>query len=253
MTRLAGCRRALVVASIALLGAACAAPETVSPPLAAPPRAVAVAPLAPRADVTIRAGEVLVGDAIVVPLRPDRTPAVETRSDGLYIPPLGDALAGQHADSAPLALALDPTTPFGLLEAVLYTAAQSDRVRYRLRTLGTSEPVIPALSPRMRPPQQLGLTVIVVADGISLKGRGGNVAPGCTNLGPGLAVPKASGAFDLVGLRSCVQKLKEMAPNESFVTVSAQRDLTYRELVPILMTLRGGASELFHEVVVGLR
>src|SRR5271165_6756869 len=36
----------------------------------------------------------------------------------------------------------------------------------------------------------LGLTVIVVPEGFSLKARGGNVAPGCSDTGPGLAVGK---------------------------------------------------------------
>src|SRR3954468_2159284 len=36
----------------------------------------------------------------------------------------------------------------------------------------------------------LGLTVLVVPDGFSLKARGGNVAPGCSDRGPGIAIPK---------------------------------------------------------------
>src|SRR5579872_2645382 len=39
-----------------------------------------------------------------------------------------------------------------------------------------------------RPPTTptLGLTVIVVGEGFSVKARGGNVAPGCNDTGPGL-------------------------------------------------------------------
>src|SRR5580704_18566955 len=45
-----------------------------------------------------------------------------------------------------------------------------------------------------RPPTTptLGLTIIVVNDGFSIKARGGNVAPGCSDTGPGLAVAKTT-------------------------------------------------------------
>src|ERR1700721_4791754 len=43
-----------------------------------------------------------------------------------------------------------------------------------------------------RPPTTptLGLTIIVVNDGFSIKARGGNVAPGCSDTGPGLGGAK---------------------------------------------------------------
>ena len=42
----------------------------------------------------------------------------------------------------------------------------------------------------------LGLTVIVVPDGFSMKASGGNVAAGCNGAGPGLAIPKANNDYD---------------------------------------------------------
>lgn len=239
----------------ALVVAGCAAQTETPPPLPAPSRIVAADSSAPPqapADVTIRTDAVLVRNAVVVSLRADRTPNVERKPDGLYLPPLGDALAHHQADG-PLVVDVDPTTPFRLLEEVLVTAAQSDRVRWVLRSGGSPQTTISALSPRMRPAQGLGLTVIVIADGIALKGRGGNVAPGCSDTGPGLAIPKASGAFDLVGLRACVRKLKELSPDERYVTVTANADIAFRELVPIVATVRGDSGELFPDVVIGLR
>src|SRR5579859_2940427 len=54
----------------------------------------------------------------------------------------------------------------------------------------------------------LGLTVLVVNEGFSVKARGGNVAPGCNDTGPGLAVGKANNDYDYATLNACVKKLK---------------------------------------------
>src|SRR5882762_6093492 len=61
-----------------------------------------------------------------------------------------------------------------------------------------------------RPPTTptLGLTILVVPDGFSVKARGGNVAAGCNDTGPGLAVGKANGDYDYATLTACVKKLK---------------------------------------------
>lgn len=237
----------------ALLVAACSSAACSSTPVSQHASARDPAVDEERADVTIRTDAVLVGSQVVVSLRADRTPNVALAPGSLYLAPLRDALVRRRASEVPLVVDVDPTTPFRLLEQVLVTAAQSDRVRCHLRVLGSPQHVIPVLSPRMRPPQSLGLTMTVIAEGISLKGRGGNVAPGCTDLGPGLALPKASGAFDLAGLRACVTKLKELTPDERYVTVVANADVTYRDLLPIVETVRGDAGDLFPEVVVGQR
>src|SRR6476469_11079264 len=39
----------------------------------------------------------------------------------------------------------------------------------------------------------LGLTILIVPDGFSMKARGGNVAPGCADTGPGIAIPMRDG------------------------------------------------------------
>src|ERR1700722_15621178 len=71
-----------------------------------------------------------------------------------------------------------------------------------------------------RPPTTptLGLTVLIVPEGFSLKARGGNVAPGCNDTGPGLAVSKTSNSqgqqdYDYATLNQCVKKLKNLSPD----------------------------------------
>src|ERR1700733_3771778 len=69
-----------------------------------------------------------------------------------------------------------------------------------------------------RPPTTptLGLTVLIVPEGFSLKARGGNVAPGCNDTGTGLAVGKTTNAqgaqdYDYATLNQCVKKLKNLS------------------------------------------
>jgi biopolymer transport protein TolR len=54
----------------------------------------------------------------------------------------------------------------------------------------------------------LGLTVLVVPEGFSVKAKGGNVATGCDSDGAGLTVPKKDGKYDYAGLQQCASKLK---------------------------------------------
>src|SRR6476469_2528810 len=61
-------------------------------------------------------------------------------------------------------------------------------------TIDTNPPRAGGAGARAPTTPTLGLTVIVVPDGFSLKARGGNVAPGCNDTGPGIAIPKAAGA-----------------------------------------------------------
>ena len=97
----------------------------------------------------------------------------------------------------------------------------------------------------------LGLLAIVVADGISLKARGGNVAPGCTDTGPGLAIPRRDGAHDLGALRSCARRLKDAAPEftaERAIRVTASADVPFSDVFGTIEALRGEKLDLFPDV-----
>lgn len=103
----------------------------------------------------------------------------------------------------------------------------------------------------------LGLTVLVVPDGFSLKARGGNVAPGCSDTGPGIAVPKKDGAYDYTALKACAAKLKNAAPefkDEMGVTISANPPIPYQVIVSAMDAVRKDDSgeEMFPEVTFGV-
>jgi biopolymer transport protein TolR len=77
----------------------------------------------------------------------------------------------------------------------------------------------------------LSLTVIIVNEGFSIKASGGNVAPGCSDTGPGLAIPKKGNDYDFEGLRDCAAKLKSAAPefeSEEQVTIPRSRGASFQ-------------------------
>ena len=117
-----------------------------------------------------------------------------------------------------------------------------------------------------RPPTTptLGLTVIVVPDGFSVKARGGNVAPGCSDTGPGLAIGKVSNQdapggqdYDYKSLNSCARKLKNLSADfkdETSVTVSANPNIPYQVVISAIDALRKDEQGeiLFPDVNFGL-
>lgn len=103
----------------------------------------------------------------------------------------------------------------------------------------------------------LGLTVLVVPEGFSVKARGGNVAAGCAEQGGGLAVGKRENVYDYEALRTCVQKVKASSPrfaDESDVTISANPHIPYDVVVATMDAVRKteGGDELFPKVSFGV-
>lgn len=109
----------------------------------------------------------------------------------------------------------------------------------------------------------LGLTILVVNEGFSVKARGGNVASGCNDTGPGLAVPRASNAegaqdYDYKGLNTCVKKLKASSPDfkdETAVTISGNPNIPYQVIIGTIDAVRNAndnGEELFPDVSFGV-
>ena len=103
----------------------------------------------------------------------------------------------------------------------------------------------------------LGLTILVVPDGFSVKAQGGNVAPGCQDTGPGLALARKGADYDYDGLKKCVARLKTASPDfkdESSVTISANPQIPYQVIISTMDAVRKdeAGEELFPEVQFGL-
>ena len=89
--------------------------------------------------------------------------------------------------------------------------------------------------------EALNLTVIIVNDGFSLKAAGGNVAPGCQGVGPGLSIAKKDGQYDYVGLNACAEQLKnsnaKFADERQFY-VSANPGTEYQVIINVIDAMR---------------
>lgn len=103
----------------------------------------------------------------------------------------------------------------------------------------------------------LGLTILVVPDGFSMKARGGNVAPGCNDTGPGIAIAKRDGNYDYAALKACAAKLKNAAPefkDEMGVTISANPPIPYQAVISTMDAVRANEAgeEMFPDVTFGV-
>ena len=121
-------------------------------------------------------------------------------------------------------------------------------------TIETSPP-----RPGVRPPglTTLGLTVLVVPEGFSVKAKGGNVAPGCIDTGSGLAVPKRGSEYDYDALEACALKLKASAStfaDERDVMISANAQVPYDVVIATLDAMRrtDSGGDLFPQVSFGV-
>ena len=102
---------------------------------------------------------------------------------------------------------------------------------------------------------KLGLLAVVVPDEVALKARSGNVAPGCTGAGPGLAIPRRDGAIDFGALRSCARSLKAATPElaeERRVAIAGTPPTPFGDILDVIGALRGETSDLFPEALLSI-
>lgn len=159
--------------------------------------------------------------------------------------------------SAPAAAS--PDLEGGELNVVPFLDILMNVLMFVLATLAvTFTATIDTAPPRPSPrssvaPAALGLTVLIVRDGFSIKASGGNVGAGCQALGSGLAVR----GRDYAALRACVTKLKsqsEAFAGEGSVTLSASPDIPYETVIGVMDALRAAddGSELFPDVALAV-
>ena len=91
----------------------------------------------------------------------------------------------------------------------------------------------------------LNLTIFIVNDGFSLKAAGGNVAPGCTGAGPGIAIPKKNGRYDYDALNQCASKLKAANPDfadETQFYITGNPGTDYQTIISVVDAVRTDKS-----------
>lgn len=269
-------RPAFGLSSVVFL-VACGHPSTTSaPPTTSPPAPLpAPAPLAAPAASTVlyidTTGTHLAEPRVLVPLSSDPSLGADAsfkRSgpNDLYLVPLGEALANEKAHGrlhVPLPIVVGASTTYRVLVEALFTAGQSDVGEFTLH-----EDSLDGRSFSFRPPRvsawrgldspverRLNLTALVVTDGIGVKAASGNLAPGCDELGSGLAVPRKNGALDLVLLARCIEKVKAANPefqSEREATLVANPGIPFREIMDVALTLQGPSQSVFPELALAV-
>jgi len=120
---------------------------------------------------------------------------------------------------------------------------------------------IETIPPRSNPilhgpkPEGVALTVLLTSEGYALKTSAGGIAPGCARMGGGVTVPKRAGAYDHEALAACVKSLKDGSAElakERQVTLSANPDVAYEDVVDAMDALRGRERVLFPDVVLAV-
>jgi len=98
--------------------------------------------------------------------------------------------------------------------------------------------------------EALNLTVFIVPDGFSLKASGGNVTPGCSGVGPGIAIPLVGGKYDYKALTACAAKLKAQYQDEDQAFITANPSTEYQILINVIDALRNapGGGSLFENI-----
>lgn len=96
-----------------------------------------------------------------------------------------------------------------------------------------------------QPKKSLGLTIMVVNQGFSIKASGGNVAPGCSGAGPGIAIPKTGEQYDFNALRECVARLKQASPDfaeETQAFLSGNPGTDYQTIISTIDAIRSDSA-----------
>jgi biopolymer transport protein TolR len=96
----------------------------------------------------------------------------------------------------------------------------------------------------------LDLAVTVTARGVVVASAEGVYAPGCTSSSSGaLTVPRRGSAHDVDALRTCLEQIAHRHPSERGVTLSADPEVPYEELITVMDTLRGSVqTPLFADI-----
>jgi hypothetical protein len=154
-----------------------------------------------------------------------------------------------------LTIEVDPAAPSQKVAAFVraLTGAGARKLELRMpgeaRRLRLLRPTIESLPPSA---DDLDLTALLVRKGVSLKTRGGNVAPGCTGAGAGIAVAnRRDGSPDADLLAACAEKLKLAAPRSRVLRIVAGSKAPFAHVMAVSEALGGKSLELFPDVRFG--
>jgi biopolymer transport protein TolR len=159
---------------------------------------------------------------------------------------------------------LDPSETSDELNIVPFLDIVVNIVMFLLMTLTTIaffsqvEAALPeyrtgGIGKRAAADEALNLNVTVTREGVVVSGSGGKLARGCTTTAPGkvITVPTGmNGEHDWKALTTCVSRVKQQFEDETRVTLSADPEVPYEDLIAAMDAVRGDENELFPEVLL---
>ena len=214
-------------------------------------------------------GTRLQGDAVpLVPLSADPARGADAAykrhgPNDLYLVPLAQALEREAAAgrlSRPLRVIVDERTPYRVLLEMLYTAGQSNVAEFLICEQECGARSFAFVAPKPGSPSHglehgLHLTAAVAAAGIAVKSMGGNMAPGCLQIGSGVAIPRLGTSLDLASFSACISTLKSSDPafaTEDTATLVASADTPLRDVMSVALALQGPSKGLFPKLILGV-
>jgi hypothetical protein len=172
-------------------------------------------------------------------------PAAKRGPNDLFILPLGDSFEKLEKPAVSAVLYLDADLPFRLLVELVFTINQSGADRLMLATHHAA-PVDPDRAHGFRltiGARSAAYTTFLVADGMSVKSLGANVAPGCQSTGAGLAVPKTGESYDFKAFTACIVALKP----------DAERASQTQDVNPMLLALTANPATRYEDIVLTMQ
>jgi hypothetical protein len=155
----------------------------------------------------------------------------------------------------PARVAVDAGAPYRAVVEVLSSVAHGDAPStiFELRLSRGDDPTRlrlfqPAHGAKKAAGDGLGFTAFVARDGVVLKAKGKNVAPGCERPGEGTTVPNRERQRDIAKLAACAAAVKRWAPEARGVAVAANPDVPFSDVLAVADALRGPSLELFPSV-----
>lgn len=266
-------RRIWAAGWVLLCACSKAPPTSEIRPEPSPSSVISSAPRSEPVALALDAKGARYGEQLLVRFSEDRSKGAEESQkrqgpNDLFLVPVEAWLRDRRSEGrlgSALTLVVQRETPYrGLLE-VMFTAGQSEIGAFDLYETSASGRLLHIEPPRaltreqieqLRETSALNLVLVIVADGVGIKASSGNVAPGCREVGKGLAVPRVEGKLDHAAVEACVRSLKAAKPSfatEDTVTMTAEPGLPVGELFDLALTLRGTTeAPLAPKVQLGL-
>lgn len=196
--------------------------------------------------IVIGSNQVTAGGRVVDSLGRDEQFALRSKGRDDFTGSLVDALRPHLTPARDIVVGAGPDVPFISVARVMLALMALGHESVEL--VLSAGPTRIALAREIYLHDEVGLLVLMATLGVSIKGPGGNIAPGCQDLGPGLAIPRVEGRLAFGSLTECVARLVQLDSRLGRAYLSANPETPFHDIVDTADALAAGGAPL-----IGLR